>query len=541
MKPLTAFLPYTGADFTRETVGQLKASGCVERIVLLSTSADVPTLDGCTVAVIDAVQSSKSMALLAKQLKSPYALLLLHDTLIDFGQFALERMVSVAEQTGAGIVYADYYDMKEGKRTPHPVIEYQSGSLRDDFNFGSLVLLDGGALNRAVRDLGSKRFSFAGWYALRLALSRIAPVLRIGEYLYSKVESDIRKSGEKLFDYVDPKNRQVQIEMEEAVTFHLKRIKAYLAPGFKDADLEAGTFPVEASVIIPVRNRVRTVGDAVESVLKQKTGFSFNVLVVDNHSTDGTTDLLRSLAARDSRVLHVVPEREDLGIGGCWNMGAHHAQCGRFAVQLDSDDLYRDETTLQRVVDLFRAEKCAMVVGSYQMTNFQLEPIPPGIIEHREWTPENGRNNALRINGLGAPRAFVTSVLRRIKIPNVSYGEDYALGLAISREYQIGRIYEPIYLCRRWEGNSDADLDTAKLNGFNFYKDKVRTLEVLARIRLNAGRRVAGGTGAGRERKAPVRRSKGKSGKALKKSAGRPGTYGRKRGVKPGRSKGRGQ
>jgi len=508
MKPLTAFLPYTGAAFTRETVDQLKSSGCVERIVLLATSADVPALDGCTVAVIGALQSSKSMALLAGQLRTPYALLLLHDTLIDFGQFTLERMVNVAGQTGAGIVYADYYDMKEGKRTPHPVIEYQTGSLRDDFNFGSLVLLDGNALKRAVRDLGSQKFSFAGWYALRLALSRLAPVMRIGEFLYSKVEGDIRKSGEKLFDYVDPKNRQVQIEMEGAVTFHLKRIKAYLPPAFRAADLKTGTFPVEASVIIPVRNRMRTVGDAVESVLKQKTEFSFNILVVDNHSTDGTTDLLRSLAARDNRVIHVIPEREDLGIGGCWNLGAHHAQCGRFAVQLDSDDLYKDETTLQRVVDLFRTEKCAMVVGSYQMTNFQLEPIPPGIIEHREWTPENGRNNALRINGLGAPRAFVTSILRQIKIPNVSYGEDYALGLAISREYQIGRIYEPIYLCRRWEGNSDADLDTTKLNGFNFYKDKIRTMEVLARIRKNA----RGGTSRkkGPKRTTASRQSKGK-------------------------------
>jgi len=485
MKPITAFLPYTGAAFTAQTVEELKASGFVERVILLTTTSEVPSIEGCTLLPVESLHGSKTVAMLGKHLKTPYALLLLHDTRITFGQFGIERCVGVAEQSGAGIVFSDYFDMKEGKRTAHPVIEYQFGSLRDDFNFGSLVLLDGAMVKRALRDLGTQSLSYAGWYALRLALSRLAPVVRVGEYLYSKVESDVRKSGEKLFDYVDPKNRQVQIEMEQAATFHLKKIHAFLSPRFKEADLDEGSYPVEASVIIPVRNRVRTVGEAVESVLKQKADFAYNVIVVDNHSTDGTTDVLRSLAGRDNRVLHVIPDRDDLGIGGCWNMGVHQAQCGRFAVQLDSDDLYKDETTLQKVVDAFRRERCAMVIGTYQMTNFQLEPIPPGIIDHKEWTPENGRNNALRINGLGAPRAFSTSVIRKIKIPNVSYGEDYALGLAISRDYQIGRIYEPMYLCRRWEGNSDADLDIAKLNGFNFYKDKIRTMEVMARIRKN--------------------------------------------------------
>ena len=501
MNPITAFLPYTGAAYTRETIDQLRASGYVERIVLLATAQDVPAIEGCTVVPVGTLHGSATMALLGKQLKTPYALLLLHDTLIAFGQFGIERFLGVAGQTGAGIVFSDYYDMKEGKRTPHPVIEYQFGSLRDDFNFGSLVLLDGQMVKKALRNLGKQKSSFAGWYALRLALSRLGPVVRVGEYLYSKVEGDVRKSGEKLFDYVDPKNRQVQVEMEQAATAHLKAIGAYLPPKFSKADHTAGSFPVEASVIIPVRNRVRTVGDAVESVLKQKTDFAFNVIVVDNHSTDGTTDLLRSLAQRDKRVLHLIPDRDDLGIGGCWNMGVHDAACGRFAVQLDSDDLYKDETTLQKVVDAFRAEGCAMVIGTYQMTNFQLEPIPPGIIDHKEWTPKNGRNNALRINGLGAPRAFATSVIRKIKIPNVSYGEDYALGLAISREYQIGRIYEPIYLCRRWEGNSDADLDITKLNGFNFYKDKIRTMEVMARIRKNATKK----------RSLPVRKKTGRT------------------------------
>jgi glycosyltransferase involved in cell wall biosynthesis len=381
-------------------------------------------------------------------------------------------------------VYSDYYDVKGGVRTPHPVIEYQQGSLRDDFNFGSIVLMDTARLRRASTMSGRDNFRHAGWYALRLAMTQLAPIIRVGEFLYSKVESDVRKSGEKLFDYVDPKNRQVQIEMEKAVTTHLKRVGGYLPPRWKKVDLSAGHFPVEASVIIPVRNRVKTIGDAVASVLRQQAPFAFNVIVVDNHSTDGTTEILKTLASSDERLVHIIPDRDDLGIGGCWNQAAHHPLCGRFAMQLDSDDLYSNESSLKTIVEVFHAERCAMVVGTYQMTNFALEPIPPGVIDHREWTPENGRNNALRVNGLGAPRAFFTPVLRHIKIPNVSYGEDYSLGLAISREYQIGRIYEPIYLCRRWEGNSDADLDIAKQNAFNFYKDKVRTLELMARIAM---------------------------------------------------------
>jgi len=481
---ITACVPYTGKDETRFTVEQLRQSGLVGRIVLLSGTKGA-ALEGCETLVVDSVTSAGSMRAIASALRSPYCLFVLHDTQIDFGQFGIDRFLHVAEETGAGMVFSDYFDMKEGKRTPHPVIEYQIGSLRDDFNFGSVVLLRSASVKRAAGELKGAKLAFAGWYALRLALSRRAPLVRVGEFLYSKVESDVRKSGEKLFDYVDPKNRQVQIEMEQAATVHLKKIGAYLKPTFTKIRLDEGTFPVEASVIIPVKNRTKTVGQAVESVLTQQTTFPFNIIVVDNHSTDGTTEVLRDLAARDSRVLHVIPGRLDLGIGGCWNEGAHHPRCGRFAVQLDSDDLYKDGTTLQRVVDTFKKERCAMVIGSYQMTNFALEPIPPGVIEHREWTPKNGRNNALRINGLGAPRAFYTPVLRRIKIPNVSYGEDYSLGLAISREFQIGRIYEPIYLCRRWEGNSDADLDITRSNGFNFYKDKVRTFEVMARISKN--------------------------------------------------------
>lgn len=489
MKPLTAFLPYSGQEFSRATVSQLRQSGLVARIFLLTTDETVLPIQGATVLGIQTLLGSRTRGLLARRVRTPYILFLLHDTAIDLGQHALERFIQVAGMTGAGCVYSDYFDMKGETRTPHPVIEYQSGSVRDDFNFGSLVLLRTEAVQSAEREVRASEYSFAGWYSLRLALSRRAALVRVGEYLYSKIESDVRKSGEKLFDYVDPRNRQAQIEMEEAATVHLKKVGAYLAPGFAPVRLDRGAFPVEASVIIPVRNRVRTIHDAVGSVVKQEAGFPFNCIVVDNHSNDGTTEFVREAAARDPRVVHLVPERLDLGIGGCWSRAVHDERCGRFAVQLDSDDLYSDATTLRRIVETFRRERCAMVVGSYRMTNFQLQEIPPGVIDHREWTPENGRNNALRINGLGAPRAFFTPVLRAIKIPNVSYGEDYAVGLAISRDYRIGRIYEPIYLCRRWEGNSDADLDIARQNAFNHYKDKLRTFELAARQRKNAAAR----------------------------------------------------
>jgi hypothetical protein len=357
------------------------------------------------------------------------------------------------------------------------------------------MLLDAATARTADAEIAGPDYKYAGLYALRLAVARRAEVLRVAEFLYSKIEIDLRRSGEKQFDYVDPRNRAVQIEMEQVATDHLKRIGAYLRPDFKPVKFdnggggaEGGHFEVEASVIIPVKNREKTVGEAVESVLKQKASFPFNCIIVDNHSTDGTTRILRDIAKNDQRVIHVIPERTDLGIGGCWNEGVHHLNCGRFAIQLDSDDLYKDETTIQKVVDCFRKEKCAMVIGSYMMTNFKLEELPPGVIDHKEWTPDNGRNNALRINGLGAPRAFYTPLLRKLNLPNVSYGEDYAVGLMLSRDYQIGRIYEPLYLCRRWEGNTDADIDIAKQNTFNAYKDKLRTFEILARQKKNAGR-----------------------------------------------------
>ena len=324
-------------------------------------------------------------------------------------------------------------------------------------------------------------YQYAGLYDLRLRVSRLAELVHINEYLYTEIEHDDRKSGETMFDYVDPKNRATQIEMEQACTDHLKQIGAYLKPEFKKVDFNQEKFEYEASVIIPVRNRIRTITDAIQSVLTQITDFKFNLIVIDNYSTDGTTEAIGAFKS-DKRLIHIIPDNKDLGIGGCWNVGVHHPQCGKFAVQLDSDDMYSDDQTLQKIVNAFYEQQCAMVVGSYMLTDFDKNPIPPGVIDHKEWTPENGRNNALRINGLGAPRAFFTPLLRKIKVPNTSYGEDYALGLAFSREYQIGRIYEVVYLCRRWEDNTDASLDIVKMNAHNTYKDRIRTWELQARI-----------------------------------------------------------
>ena len=419
-----------------------------------------------------------------------YLLLYTGNNHLEMGMFACERMIAIAEDTGADMLYADHYRLVNAPdgsqiRKRHPLIECQKGALRNDFDFGSVLVFRTVSFRRAVAQMDVD-YEYAALYDLRLRMEKI---VHINEYLYTDVETDNRKSGEKQFDYVDPRNRDVQIEMEKVCTAHLKRIGAYLEPDFKEPDScgLGGTFPVTASVVIPVFNRLRTVGDAVESALSQECAFPFNVIVVDNHSTDGTTDLLSSIAARDPRLIHVIPERNDLGIGGCWNMAVHHEMCGEYAVQLDSDDVYSGPDTLRKIVDAFRQQKCAMVVGTYQMTDFQMNPIPPGIIDHREWTEDNGRNNALRINGLGAPRAFWTHLLRTINLPNTSYGEDYALGLRISREYRIGRIYDVLYCCRRWEGNSDAALDIEKVNANNLYKDRIRTWELEARIRMNDG------------------------------------------------------
>ena len=426
---------------------------------------------------------------IAASADSKYILFYTGNHRLEMGMFACERIVGIADDTRADMLYADHYRLvmdSEGNevRRRHPLIDCQKGALRNDFDFGNVLVFRTESFKKAVSEM-TLDYEYAALYDLRLRMDKI---VHINEYLYTDVETDNRKSGEKQFDYVDPRNRAVQIEMEKVCTEHLKRIGAYLEPKFKEPGScgLGGDFPVTASVVIPVFNRIRTVGDAVASALGQECPFPFNVIVVDNHSTDGTTELLADLASKDGRLVHVIPERNDLGIGGCWNLAVHHGLCGEYAVQLDSDDVYSGPDTLRKIVDAFLEQKCAMVVGTYQMTDFQMNPIPPGIIDHREWTEDNGRNNALRINGLGAPRAFWTPLLRTINLPNTSYGEDYALGLRISREYRIGRIYDVLYCCRRWEGNSDAALDVEKVNANNLYKDRIRTWELEAGISLNA-------------------------------------------------------
>jgi hypothetical protein len=481
---ITCFVPSGELQDLQSTLNELAQVAMVKEIFI--TGKNIPSglqlPAKAKASDIESLQSTQGIKKLALLSTTPYVLIYTKTLPLKLGAYALERMYQVAEDTGAGMVYADHYEKKQGKLSPLPVIDYQEGSLRDDFNFGSVMIYNAAALSNAAAQM-SENYKFAALYDLRLKVSQQDRLVRIAEYLYTEMETDTRKSGEKMFDYVDPKNREVQIEMEQACTRHLKHIGAWLKPEFAAVDFGNKQFPVEASVIIPVRNRIKTVEDAVRSVFSQQTSFNFNLIIVDNHSTDGTTELLRRLAAEDKRLILVIPQRDDLGIGGCWNEAIYHEQCGKFAIQLDSDDLYIDNNVVQKIVDAFYAQNCAMVVGSYQMVNFKLEEIPPGLIDHKEWTPDNGRNNALRINGLGAPRAFFTPVIRNIRVPNVSYGEDYALGLAISRTYQIGRIYEPLYLCRRWDDNTDASLDVTKMNAHNLYKDKIRTVELLARLK----------------------------------------------------------
>ena len=443
---------------------------------------------------------------IASETASEYTLIYTKPTALEWVDHGLERMLQVADYTGAALLYADHFASSGGVTAPAPVIDWQKGALRDDFDFGGVMLFRSSALKEAASRM-SDGYEYAGLYDLWLKVSQKGSFVHINEYLYSEVELDTRKSGEKLFDYVDPRNREVQIEMERACTEHLKRIGACMPPVFKDPDPGVGStgpsseaepadtaFPVTASVIIPVLNRVRTIGDAVRSALSQECPFPFNVIVVDNHSSDGTSQLLENLAASEPRLVHIIPSRCDLGIGGCWNLAAKSEYCGEFAVQLDSDDIYSGPDTLSRIVDTFRKERCAMVIGSYMMTDFNMNPIPPGVIDHREWTDANGRNNALRVNGLGAPRAFWTPLLRKLGMPDTSYGEDYAIGLRISREYRIGRIHDVLYCCRRWEGNSDADLSVERQNACNLYKDRLRTWEIEARIRLNMAAGQASGS-----------------------------------------------
>lgn len=491
-KTITCFIPYGSENQINKTIRHLQECSTVDRIFLLPTSP-VPNLslpDKCYILPSSAPESVERYKQVALYANTPFTLICTQVQDLEFGYMALERMCDYLSAPQCSMVYADHYKTIKGERTPHQVIDYQLGSVRDDFDFGSLLMFRTDYLKRAINEIeAEKEYQHSALYALRLALSRYGELTHIREFLYTETEIDLRKSGEKQFDYVDPRNRQVQIEREEVFTRHLKKIGAYLKPSMMTVDLKEGEFSHEASIIIPVRNRARTINDAIRSVLGQETSFPFNLIIIDNHSTDGTSEIIEQYK-NDNRVIHLIPERTDLGIGGCWNLGINHPQCGRFAIQLDSDDLYSSPHTLQTIVDKFYKEQCAMVIGSYRMTDFTLQTLPPGVIDHKEWTDENGHNNALRINGLGAPRAFFTPLLRKIRVPNTSYGEDYALGLAFSRQYRIGRIYDVLYLCRRWEGNSDAALSIEKIKQNNNYKDSLRTLEIKLRQAMNKKRQA---------------------------------------------------
>jgi hypothetical protein len=485
MNTVDCFISFTGYLETGKLVSELKSHKLVNKVFVVAP--EKMEMEGAGVLEAEHQFATSTILQIAKNTNASYALIALQNTPVEMSWFAIDRFMQVAEDTSASMVYASYREIKKNMEAFYPLIDYQHGSLRDDFNFGPVQFYRSDVLKSFAED----EYFHAGYYSLRLHASRKGSLVYIPEFLSAMVESDMRKSGEKQFDYVSAAAREKQIEMEKVCTRHLGKIGALLSPPFAEVEFHEHDFPVEASVIIPVRNREKTIRDAVKSVLKQQTNFPFNLIVVDNFSTDGTTDILKAYAG-EGKLEHIIPDRKDLGIGGCWNEGLFHEKCGRFAIQLDSDDLYAGENTLQMIVNKFYEERCAMVIGSYRMTNFKLEEIPPGVIDHREWTPDNGANNALRINGLGAPRAFYTPILRDIKVPNVSYGEDYALGLAISRKWKIGRIYEPVYLCRRWDDNTDASLDIGKLNLHNHYKDKVRTIELVARQNMLAKRQRAG-------------------------------------------------
>ena len=484
------FLPFEALEKGEETLLELHENKTVQHINLLVSSDfasqhQVP--EGCTFVVIDRMESSNTVMSIAENTDADYLLLCTRMTSVRWGLYALERFLRTADDTGAVMVYSDHYALEEGALTKHPAIDYQAGSLRDDFDFGSLWLIKSQALLDYVAQTDRVDYQYAGLYDLRLYLSRKGEIFHLNEYLYTEAELDTRKSGEKQFDYVNPRNREVQIEMERACTAHLEKVGAIVDTNFyRQPDFDEQDFACEASVVIPVFNREKTIADAVKSALSQKTNFPYNVIVVNNHSTDSTGKILDSID--DGRLIQIVPGRTDLGIGGCWNVAVNSDHCGKFAVQLDSDDLYSSPKTLQKIVDAFHEQKAAMIIGSYRMCDFDLNTLPPGLIDHKEWTEDNGCNNALRINGLGAPRAFFTPLVRQIQFPNTSYGEDYALGLAFSRRYRIGRIYDELYLCRRWGGNSDAALSVERVNANNLYKDRLRTMELKARQQMLQGK-----------------------------------------------------
>ena len=490
MAPLTVVATYRPGPLFEKALSGLIGSDLVERVIVVHPGEVKPVLPMSCETLAGSVFSGETLGRIIEETKTDYLLLLPEAGQISTTPGALKKMADAARVSGAGIVYSDFENESTRGALYHPLIDYRLGSVRDDFDFGAMMLFSVTAVHNAVKKYGPiPPARFAGLYDLRLKVSVDHSVHRIEEALYLVIEAEASSGGEAMFAYVDPRNRAVQEEMETVFTDHLRNIGAYLPPEHLKKTAEpVGSFPVEASVIIPVKNRKETISDAVRSALSQETDFPFNVIVVDNHSTDGTTGVLSGLTESSPTLVHIVPKRTDLGIGGCWNEAIHAVQCGRYAVQLDSDDLYAGPSTLQKIVDLLRRGKYAMVIGSYAIVNFDLKEIPPGLIDHREWTDGNGHNNALRINGLGAPRAFDTEIIRALGFLNVSYGEDYAAALRICREYRIGRIYESLYLCRRWQGNTDASLSVEAMNRNNIFKDEVRTDEIRARQEINAAR-----------------------------------------------------
>jgi hypothetical protein len=488
MKPLTVIISHSPRTSFQKTLLSFTESDLVERVVIVSQEQVPLKIPGCRVLIAGPLLSHDTLSLILTRIRTKYLLLLPRGQKISIKPKALERILGKIESTKAGMAYSDFFDESEHGKILHPLNNYQLGSVRDDFDFGAMILFSVPAVRKALRKYGViPGVRFAGLYDLRLKVSIDHSIYHLQEPLYSLMVTDKSLDNGKLFAYVDPHNEAVQKEMETVFTDYLKKIGAYLRPNFKEVEQTPASFPVEASVVIPVRNRKETIAEAVKSALLQETDFPFNVVVVDNQSADGTTVILSDLVRQYHRLKHIIPKRADLGIGGCWNEALRHKACGRYAVQLDSDDLYSSHRTLQKMVDMLRQGNYAMVIGSYTLVDFRLEEIPPGLIDHREWTDENGHNNALRINGLGAPRAFHTGLMRKIGFLNVSYGEDYAAALRISREYRIGRIYVSLYLCRRWSGNTDATLSIEEANRNNAFKDKIRTIEILDRQKMNQG------------------------------------------------------
>ena len=486
MKLTTVVAPYNPGPFFEKTLSSMTKSAMVEGVVIINREPVQFQMDKCRVLVAGPLSSQETLNVILEGLRTEYLLVLSGKQHLTIEPKALERLLHVAESTNAGVVYSDFYEVNPQGKILHPLNDYQPGSVRDDFDFGAMILIAVPTVRMALEKYGATpSVHFSGLYDLRLKVSIDHPIHHLSEPLYSVTKMGGPSGDEKLFGYVDPRNEAVQKEMESVFTDYLKKVGAYL-PFLHLREMERGSasFPVEASVVIPVKNRKETIAEAVKSGLSQETDFPFNIIVVDNHSTDGTTTVLSDLARQYSSVRHVVPKRTDLGIGGCWNEAIHDKTCGRYAVQLDSDDLYSSSHTLQKMVNMLRKDNYAMVIGSYTLVDSRMEKIPPGLIDHREWTDENGHNNALRINGLGAPRAFNTGLMRNIGFLNVSYGEDYAAALRICREYRIGRIYESLYLCRRWSGNTDASLSVEEANRNDAFKDKIRTIEILARQKI---------------------------------------------------------